>query len=807
MKKENFLKALQTIALGNSQGFVSDDELIKACENYKAAVGHDDDYGYFVKVTKSLQDSINGVEQDKEIAKAIVPGQTKVIDGIMYVYTATPNAKTDYDWRVAGVGKKTGKTVGRGPTLDKKKIDAKQKYVNELFPQNLDSIKVIKQLGGSTGAQLVEDAKGNKYVLKKGSNTSKEHVKSEYIANQLYNILGVRTPDYEMYEADDGEVYLLSRFISNAQTVGPKDYPELAKFFMADTMLANWDAYQNDDNCLRDAAGHIVHVDNGGALEYRARGDKKGKNFDGDILKSFIGMRNNNQSVYQCLDTDEVLAQIDDLKKKKDDVVNYLKESGEDHLADILAERFDNLDKVAKNIKATQSLYSKDVEERELLDEAEMYREFTDEELEDLWKNADGKSWYNKVGNTGKNGWALLSEICKARGFDARPRVVEDDEYWNEVQNSKNPEFFRGLYQDYGSSFDIASCIDSLLYDDDCFYGTMGVWGQGIYAHVNDGDNDKSAERTNYMQSDAYRAAKQYGQYGEHGCVVSGVLESDAKVAKCEDLMKEILMNPPTGNSAEIKKLKAEKTRLEDELKRADDDIANASKTAVDDVYTNMHYDSDAIKEFFTEIDKTNWGKRNDVGDPDIPDFAEFVKKKMAECVSKNGGDIELKGENTLVMKLPNSDEKFTISKLQYSGPFALKGFRSGNPYNYSVERFKEWFTVNHIDKVEVAKKEAIDNLGDAITKLKKRKANLMAEYDGVKNEIKKNSQVDADGDIMSAIYEYASGGAYEAVGLYAALKGYDAVIKDHGNGGPNSFYILLNRSKLVVNKKYNVVK
>jgi hypothetical protein len=229
---------------------------------------------------------------------------------------------------------------------------------------------------------LVEDAKGNKYVLKKGSNTSKEHVKSEYIANQLYNILGVRTPDYEMYEADDGEVYLLSRFISNAQTVGPKDYPELAKFFMADTMLANWDAYQNDDNCLRDAAGRIVHVDNGGALEYRARGDKRGKNFDGDILKSFIGMRNNNQSVYQCLDTDEVLAQIDDLKKKKDDVVNYLKESGEDHLADILAERFDNLDKVAKSIKATQSLYSKDVEERELLDEAEMYREFTDEELE-----------------------------------------------------------------------------------------------------------------------------------------------------------------------------------------------------------------------------------------------------------------------------------------------------------------------------------------------------------------------------------------------------------------------------------------
>ena len=115
----------------------------------------------------------------------------------------------------------------------------------------------------------------------------------------------------------------------------------------------------------------------------------------------------------------------------------------------------------------------------------------------------------------------------------------------------------------------------------------------------------------------------------------------------------------------------------------------------------------------------------------------------------------------------------------------------------------KKWLYSDH----DIFVRELVSNGCDAITKLKERKANLIAEYDGVKNEIKKNSQVDADGDIMSAIYEYASGGSYEAVGLYAAIKGYDAVIKDHGNGGPNSFYILLNRSKLVVNKKYNVVK
>ena len=98
---EEIKKALDRIAEGNSLGEVSDDLLIKACDAYKIkSENFDDSYDYHVCVAKSLYDHLHGIEPDEEICKAVVPGQTKVVDGVMYIYTATPGAKTKYDWRV-----------------------------------------------------------------------------------------------------------------------------------------------------------------------------------------------------------------------------------------------------------------------------------------------------------------------------------------------------------------------------------------------------------------------------------------------------------------------------------------------------------------------------------------------------------------------------------------------------------------------------------------------------------------------------------------------------------------------------------
>ena len=249
----NLREALNKIAHRHSMGNIPDDVLIKACDNYKINSNFSDDYDYSLIVSKSFYDHINGVEPNKEICKGVLPGQTKMIDGVMYVYTATPNAKTDYDWRVVTKGTKTNKSVGRGSGLSSTSVQSKQKFVNDMFPKDLSVLKVVKQLGGSTGAVLVEDKVTNQqYVMKKGTNTSNEHIKSEYLANQLYDAMGQRVPDYELYD-DNGTAVMLSKFIPMTRMPKTSDYAEMAKGLISDVLLANWDVYQND-NCLIDSA-------------------------------------------------------------------------------------------------------------------------------------------------------------------------------------------------------------------------------------------------------------------------------------------------------------------------------------------------------------------------------------------------------------------------------------------------------------------------------------------------------------------------------------------------------------------------
>ena len=343
MATEKLYKALQSVALGYSKGNVSVDVLIKACDVYKSKTGFEDDFDYQVKVAKSCYDHINNVAPDAEISKAILPGQTKVIDGVMYVYSATaPGSQVPYDWHVV-------KKVGRGKNLDDKKVDAKQKYVNDLFPKDLSSLKVIGSAGGSTGAKIVEDVNGNRYIMKRGDGgqyTNNGHIKNEYLANQLYDILGLRVPDYELYD-DNGTAVILSKFIPGTKVPTMKDYNKLAQGFIADCVLANWDVYEND-NCLIDFAGRVIRVDNGGTLNFRAHGGQKP--FNDDILQTFQSMIQHNQSIYATLDKSDVLKQIQDIQAKKDDIVSYLKESGQDALADTIGKRIDNLKDVVAQL-------------------------------------------------------------------------------------------------------------------------------------------------------------------------------------------------------------------------------------------------------------------------------------------------------------------------------------------------------------------------------------------------------------------------------------------------------------------------
>ena len=787
---EDIRKALDIIALKNYEGIVSDDLLIKACDVYKIkSDSFLDDYEYHVCVAKSLYDHLNGIEPDEGICKAVVPGQTKVVDGVMYIYTATPGAKTQYDWRVFKGKKKVGKQVD-----DDTKKAAKQKYVNDLFPADLSSLKVVKKLGGSTGAQLVEDAKGNQYVMKKGTNTSSDHVRTEYLTNQLYDLLGQRVPDFELYE-ENGEAVMLSKFIPMAKAPSSKNYDEMAKGFVVDALLANWDVYQND-NCLIDSAGRVIRVDNGGALNYRAQGSKK--NF-GDKVDDFASMQKYNPSVVANLTTQDYINQIDEALKKKDDVINFLEESDYKGMADTFKKRFKDLERIKNDLEAKLNKKNRKIVPRKLKSDADMYRELSEDELDVIWKAQSGSDYWRKLNATNYTvGWELLSTICEARGFNARPNVVDEAEYWNAVKQSKY-QMFRGLSD--GGGHDAEYYADDFRYNDNCFYGTIGIHGSGIYAHVNDGDRDKSNTQTTYKKSDAYKNARSYA--GSSGEILECVLDPSAKVALVPDLKKEIL-SLVTFDKAAVDAKQLEIDSLNAQLKKQQDDLNNITDKTEKEIKEKMHWDEDTLVMSQLEIDNTDWGAINDQGEPDYPTFEDFVEKKMFDWVKKNGGTVTEKGKGTdvYVFTLPNSKEKFMLSRFQWENNAIKRKNAFSKAYNYPLKRFQDWMMKEHYGVINKRLTKELENIGDKVT-------NLQSDIRVTKNELNtKTAEMsdlkktkDPNGDIISGIYESVRRGSKEAIGTYAALKGYDAIVEPHGNGGPNSFMIILNRSKVIVKK------
>lgn len=787
-------KALDTIALNHSKGVVSNDILIKACETYKQRIGFEEDFDYDMIVAKSVFDAINGIEADEELCKAIVPGQTKIVDGVMYIYTATPNAKTQYDWRVVRKGKKGTKPVGKSGKLTDKEVDAAQKMVNELFPKDLSTLKVIKKLGGSTGAELVEDIHGNQYVKKKGSNTNNDHVKSEYLANQMYAALGIKTPDYELYE-ENGEQILLSRFIPMAKPTTSNDNAEMAKGWIADIVLANWDVYEND-NCLIDSAGRVIRVDNGGCLNYRAQGKKKP--FDDDVVKTYEDMKRYNSGVFTQLNDNDILQQIADIRAHKSDIVDFLIESGQDVLATTIGNRIDNLSKIESDIKKKQRANQPNLTPRQLKSPTDMYRDFTDDELQDFWDNAQGSSGRAKLQHTDTLGWDLLSTICKARGFDVRPRLVDDTEYWKHVASlpSDMPMMMRGVANRGGTS--AQTYAHMFKHDDDCFYGNIGIYGEGIYAHVNDGKTQNQT-RTGYTSSRAYKDAVSYANYNTDGVILLAY-EKGAKIAKTSDLIDELKRNPPI--AANTTALQKELDKIKVDLDTAEDTLRNLSTNTENQVKSTMHYDEQGVHDLHTAIDTTDWSALDDNGEPDIPSWHDFVEVQMSDAIKANGGTVTPE-HGQLTFKLPNSRVTFTITQNQYERPNAIKRKNAFSPsYHYPIERLREWFEREHVSKVDAAVKEAIDNLGDSITKLKGQISQLQKQYSDKKDEIKKKSCPDPDGSLMEAIYDsVVNRGSMEPLGIYAALKGYDGLYQPNGNGSDHGYAIILNRSKLVVKK------
>ena len=91
-----------------------------------------------------------------------------------------------------------------------------------LFPnfKDVNSLQVLEDLGGSTGAQLVS-YKGKKFVRKKGANS--DHIRNEFDTDKAYQVLGFDVPSVTLYNTPQGPVKL-AQYIDGAQTL--RDFSE-----------------------------------------------------------------------------------------------------------------------------------------------------------------------------------------------------------------------------------------------------------------------------------------------------------------------------------------------------------------------------------------------------------------------------------------------------------------------------------------------------------------------------------------------------------------------------------------------------
>ncbi|HEX8321629.1 2'-5' RNA ligase family protein [Longimicrobium sp.] len=135
-------------------------------------------------------------------------------------------------------------------------------------PGGLYTIPVAFPKEGSNGQP-------EKYYVKQPK--TKSHGANEALANDLYAEAGVPVPEVDI--GSDGQIY--SKIIEGkqdmaAQLNNPEWTDQIQRNFAVDAWLGNRDVFgMTYDNVLTDEHGTAWRIDNGGALLYRAMGEKK----------------------------------------------------------------------------------------------------------------------------------------------------------------------------------------------------------------------------------------------------------------------------------------------------------------------------------------------------------------------------------------------------------------------------------------------------------------------------------------------------------------------------------------------------
>lgn len=233
------------------------------------------------------------------------------------------------------------------------------------FPEDLEALEEVRNLGGTTGAKLVRHQSGKLFVQKTGNN--REHLLNECHADSCYRALGVKVPKYRLYFDRDNVPIKLSEFIEDGMSLN--DYmrtktqrqvnavlKKLRADFTADAYLQNWDVVGLElDNILVDKKGVPWRIDNGGALRFRAQGAPKLDGFMNPFAEELWTMRERGRAgeIFGDMDWYDIMkrARYYNLGGKR----AALFEALPPELAPLYEARFNNLQELAKTASIFQN--------------------------------------------------------------------------------------------------------------------------------------------------------------------------------------------------------------------------------------------------------------------------------------------------------------------------------------------------------------------------------------------------------------------------------------------------------------------
>lgn len=213
------------------------------------------------------------------------------------------------------------------PEVNEVKVEplAKIKLTSSDIPKEsyttIDSIK----LGGSTGAFVVEDEFGYRFIAKQYSGNAKQ-VQMEYLTNRLYRSNGLEAPVSKI-KTVNGKQTLLNSWVNGKEVGNDVHIQQLLSEnkafqdgFITDCFTGNWDSIGlNWDNVFykKSFSGEyqFTRIDNGGSLLYRASGAEKGKMFGVDVneIQTLRDKSINPKTAfaYQYIQPKDIVKQID----------------------------------------------------------------------------------------------------------------------------------------------------------------------------------------------------------------------------------------------------------------------------------------------------------------------------------------------------------------------------------------------------------------------------------------------------------------------------------------------------------------